>query len=463
MYRSQALGARFGKKVDLLRYPLTDYGNAERLIALFGQDIHYHSEPHSWFAWDGKRWKRDRDGFVQRLTKQTARTLYAQAVGIKEKEDRDQCNSFARRSENARGIRDALECARSIKGVTLLSEQLDTDPFLLNCTNGTLDLRTGELREHRRGDLISKICRAKYDLNARCTQFLRFLNRIFDGNTELIGYVQRVLGYSLTADVSEKAVFCAHGSGDNGKTTLVEIYRYVLGDYAGQIMIESLLQKPSNGQSSASLADLADLKGKRFVTTSEAEYGAKLAEAQVKQVSGMAMYKACRKYENPIQFSPTWKIFMDTNYKPQVRGKDAAIWNRLKLIEFGVRIPKREMDKNLLKNLRSEASGILAWAVRGCLAWQENGLQEPPAVRQSVDAWRCNSDQFGGFFGTVCELDPNAICSAKALADAFRKFKKTDSLDVSQRDLIAELQRLGCTPRRSSRERFWRGIRLKPE
>ncbi len=139
------------KKSRFLRYPLTDYGNAERLIALFGQDIHYHSEPHSWFAWDGKRWKRDRDGFVQRLTKQTARTLYAQAVGIKEKEDRDQCNSFARRSENARGIRDALECARSIKGVTLLSEQLDTDPFLLNCTNGTLDLRTGELREHRRG------------------------------------------------------------------------------------------------------------------------------------------------------------------------------------------------------------------------------------------------------------------------------------------------------------------------
>ncbi len=153
---------------------------------------------------------------------------------------------------------------------------------------------------------------------------------------------------------------------------------------------------------------------------------------------------------------------MDTNYKPQVRGKDAAIWNRLKLIEFGVRIPKREMDKNLLKNLRSEASGILAWAVRGCLAWQENGLQEPPAVRQSVDAWRCNSDQFGGFFSTY-SIRPQCDLLSQGVSRYIQEIQENRFPRSITKRSFAELQRLGCTPRRSSRERFWRGIRLKPE
>src|SRR5262249_51515381 len=263
----------------------------------------------------------------------------------------------------------------------------DTDPLLLNCKNGTLDLRTGELRAHSRRDLITKMCAVRYNDTAKCPVFLRFLDTIFNQSGDLMAYVQRILGYALTDDVGEKALFCFHGDGNNGKTTLLEVVRYLLADYAGQIMIESLLTDNPFHRSTA-LADLADLRGARFVTTSEADRGKHLAEAQIKQLTGMGQVKSCRKYENPVEFPPTFKIFMDTNHKPMVRGQDAAIWSRLKLIPFTVTIPKDEIDKNLLEKLKREAPGILRWAVEGCLEWQRDGLNEPSEVSESVQEWQ---------------------------------------------------------------------------
>jgi putative DNA primase/helicase len=204
-------------------------------------------------------------------------------------------------------------------------------------------------------------------------------------------------------------------------------------------MIDSLLQKRNNN-SSAALADLADLKGKRLIITSEVEQGAKLAEAQVKQLTGMARYKACRKYENPTEFSPTWKIFMDTNYRPLVRGRDAGIWNRLKVINFRVSIPKEEIDKHFLSKLKREGAGLLNWAVRGCLDWQRNGLQEPGTVQDAVLGWKAESDQFKGFFDLVCELNPMLSCPVPALRKAFEKFKHDKKLDLPYHQFTAELK-----------------------
>jgi putative DNA primase/helicase len=448
------------KHIDLLTYPLTDTGNAERLIATFCHDVRYCPNYKSWMVWDGKRWKRDIDGRLSRMARETARRLYAQAATIKEKDEAAKVSSFARRSENAAGIRAMLECAQSIEGVYVSGDYLDANPWKLNCLNGTLDLATGELEEHDRFDLITKMCPVRFDKNAQCPRFRQFLQRIFDGKEELTGYIQRILGYALTGDVGEKGVFCLVGNGNNGKTTLLEILRHVLGDYSGQILIDSLMQK-ENTRSSAALADLADLKGKRFVTTSEAEEGSKLAEAQVKQITGMGMYKACRKYENPIEFSPTWKIFMDTNHKPAVRGKDAGIWNRLKLIRFDVEIPSAEIDKKLLTKLKKEAPGILSWALEGCLKWQQDGLQEPNAVKEAIFRWRNDSDPFRGFFGTLCEFGPGFTCSGSTLLKAFRAFKRSADLDVAEAQFTAELKRRGCTQYRNKKARHWRGIRIR--
>ena len=450
------------RDTDLLSQPLTDSGNGERFVKLHGRDVRYCPEYKAWLIWDGKRWIRDKDGVVHRMAKETARRLYVAALAISDKDERARVEGFARRSEDAKEIRAILECARNEQGMATSAANSDPDSWLLNCKNGTLDLHTGELRTFRREDLITKMCSVRFDPKAACPSFLRFLDGIFNGNPALIAYVQKAFGYALTGTVTEKVIFCLHGDGNNGKTTLLEAFRYVLGDYAGQVMIESLLSSSEFHRSTA-LADLADIKGTRFVTTSEADQGMYFAEGQIKQLTGMGQVKACRKYENPITFSPSFKIFMDSNHKPIVRGTDAAIWNRLKLIPFNVTIPKSEIDKNLLEKLKREGPGILQWAVEGCLEWQRDGLNETSDVTASVQEWREESDPFAGFFLTVCRIAPDATCTWTELWEAARTHAEAAGVEIKQHPFTEQLKRLGCRPARTKISRFWRGIRLKDD
>ena len=277
---------------DLLRYPHTDLGNAERLVAMFGHNIRYCPPMKKWLVWNGRQWKVDGDGGINRKAKATVREFGAQAADIGDKEEREKAEGFAKCSESAGSIRAMLECARYEQGISISTAELDTNPWLLNCPNGTVDLETGELREHRQEDLITKMCPIEYDFSAECPRFPKFLRRIFDDNEEVMSFIQRAFGYALTGVVSEKAVFCFLFYGNNGKTTLLEVIRYVLGEYSGQLMIDSLIRRGAQqGANSNPLADLSDLRGARLVTTSEAEEGAKLVEGQIKQLTGMGQVK----------------------------------------------------------------------------------------------------------------------------------------------------------------------------
>jgi putative DNA primase/helicase len=396
------------------------------------------------------------------MAKDTTRRLYHAALSLPEsrKEERTRIERHARASEDVKNIKAMLECARNEQGITISANEFDTDPWLLNCNNGTLALHTGDLRPHRREDLITKMCPVRFDKKGTCPLFMNFLETIFKGDKDLLGYMQRVFGYALTGTVGEKALFCCYGDGNNGKTTKLEAFRYVMGDYAGQIMIESLLNDSAFHRSTA-LADLADLRGARFVTTSEADQGAYLAEAQIKQLTGTGQIKTCRKYENPVEFPPTFKIFMDSNYKLIVRGRDRAIWNRLKLIPFNVTIPSGDIDKNLLEKLKGEASGILRWAVEGCLEWQRTGLNEPPQVTGSVKEWHDDSDPFGDFFEIRCGFKADAMVASARLYAALEAHCEREGIHVKQNEFTEHLRRLGCQPDRTNTGRFWRGIRLK--
>jgi len=446
---------------DLLKYPHTDIGNGERLVAMFGGKCRYCHDFRSWLIYNGKRWIRDRNGRMNRNAKETIRTLYLQATKITSDKARQQIEGFARRSESVKSIRAMLECARSERDISVSAEDLDQNPLLLNCQNGTVDLETGDLREHRPDDLITKICNVEFDPRATCEVFDAFIARILGDDLEMILYLQQVIGYSLTGLVSEKALFCLFGDGNNGKTTLLESLRYVLNDYSGQIMIESLLKSESSNNSNA-LADLSDLKGARFVTTSEAEHGAVLSEAQIKQITGMGQLKSCRKYENPVVFPPTHKLFMDSNHRPRVKGRDAAIWNRLKLIPFNVTIPEPEIDKGLLGKLKKdEAPGILRWAVAGCLYWRAFGLEEPEQVSNSVTEWRADSEPYKDFFSACCEFDPAASCKSAELISALDDYSKAAGVKIDKQDFYKELDRRGCSPTRTKESRLWRGIRVR--
>ena len=449
---------------DLLRYPYTDTGNAERLVAKFGTNIRYCPDWKTWLIWDRTRWLPDRSREIQRGAKYAIREFYAQSASIPDNSDRQKAESHARLSESAAAIRAMLACAESEKGITVNATELDLDPWLLNCQNGTLDLKTGKLRPHSQADLITKRCSVDFDAKAPCPVFEGFIARILGGQAALVTYVQRVFGYALTGVVIEKACFCLFGEGNNGKTTLLELFRHILGDYSSQVMIDSLMTRRAQ-ESNASLADLADLRGARFVTTSETEAGQRLAEGKLKYLTGMSEVKTCRKYENPVTFAPTHKIFIDANHRPVVRGSDTAIWTRLKLIPFIVSIPDDEIDKNLLNKLKAEVAGVLAWAVKGCLEWKKDGLAEPDEVRASVGTWRTEDDPHKEFFEDECEFDPSQSIPVSRMWDAFRTWAGENGLrHPSKERLYKELRLRGCTqvverPIPNSKQvRSWKGV-----
>jgi P4 family phage/plasmid primase-like protien len=409
---------------DLLSYPWTDSGNGERVVALFSEDVRYCIEMQRWLVWDGRRWAVDDPHLVTQKVKQMARLLHAQGTGDKSLE------KWARASESQAGISASLKRASTEKGIPVYAAELDQHPYLLNCLNGVVDLRTGELLPHDRGYLITKMCHVQYDQTARCPRFLKFLHWAMGDNpdsemtqatTRLIAFLQRAFGYSLTADVSEKAVFVFWGpKGNNGKTTLLTLFRTMLSEYSSQISIDTLMT--TRNQDAALRADMADLRGARLVTTSEVEKEHKLSEGKLKYITaGMGKIKSCRKYENPIEFDATHKIFMDCNHRPAVRGQDDAIWRRLKLVSFEVSITENDpdFDKKLLEKLLAEAAGILAWAVRGCKWWIEEGLGEPPEISQANVEWREHDDPLKEFLEDCCEVEDEAWCRSAELSDVY--------------------------------------------
>lgn len=364
----------------------TDLGNARRLVRQHGQDIRFCYAWNTWLAWDGKRWKRDDMGLVEQRAKATVATIYAEAAQL-DGEARKELATWAMKSESRDRIRAMVDLARSEPGIPIQPDEFDMHPMLLNVLNGTIDLRTGELRSPRREDLITALAPVPYDPAATCPIFDRFIARIMANNDALQNFIQRVIGYCLTADVSEQMLAFAYGMGANGKSTLIKVLLAMLGkDYATQAAPELLLTGDRHP------AELADLRGLRFVAAIEVEDGKRMAEGLVKQMTGGDVLKARFMRENFFSFEPTFKLLLAANHKPTIRGTDHAIWRRIRMIPFTVTIPDDEKDPHLSDKLRDELPGILAWAVRGCLAWQQNGLTPPAEVTAATQEYRDEMD-----------------------------------------------------------------------
>jgi putative DNA primase/helicase len=370
---------------------------------------------------------------------------------------------------------------------------LDQHPYLLNCPNGVVDLRAGKLLRHNRDFLITKLCPIPYVPSAPCGRFIEFIQWAMGLNPEaelgertarLVSFLQRALGYALTGDVTERAIFVFYGqSGKNGKTTLLTLFRDLLGpDYSGQIAIETVIAAGRN-QDATMRADLADLRGVRFVVTSEVERDSKLNEGKIKYLTaGDAPVKCCRKYENPFEFWATHKLFMDSNYRPRIRGAEDAIWDRLKLVPFEVRVEDDAIDKQLPAKLRAELSGILAWAVRGCVEWSKRGLGEPPEVKTAGREWREHDDPLKEFLDDCCRVD---LEHARVPASSERLFvtiadlnaayewwtrQNREKFPLGREALNERMEAKGfwqCRTRRvgleSKQTRTWEGLQLKDE
>jgi putative DNA primase/helicase len=408
---------------------LTDVGNARRVVARHGADLQYVYPWRRFLTLDSRRWAEDETGAVVRMVKDTQAAFYREAAGRvaalggdagrkAELAEAMQALKHAVRWEDAHKVAACVEMVKSEPGVAVLPADLDCDPFVLNVLNGTLDLRTGQLRPHRRDELLTKLCRTEYRPDATCPQWDAFLYRVMDRNWDLITYLQRVVGYALTGDVGEQVIFFFHGSGANGKSTLLGTVKDMLGDYGCQAVSELLMAKAGE----AHPTERADLFGRRFVCTIETDDGKRMAESLMKQLTGGDAVKARRLYQDLFEFTPTWKLFLSANHKPTIRGSDHAVWRRIKLVPFTVTISDAEKDKDLPAKLRAEWPGILAWAVRGCLGWQRYGLGEPEEVRAATDAYRAEQDTVAGFVNDCCFVHPSAKAKASSLFEEYVKW-----------------------------------------
>ena len=407
-----------------------------------------------WGGVDRTHWQIDLTGEVERRAKETIRHMYKEADNIEDEEQRAAVAKFAARSETNRAISAMVELAKSEPGIPVLSDQLDRDIWLLNCKNGTLDLRTGELRPHNRKDYITRIIPTEYNPYADFEEWAKFLHRIMNDNAELISFLQRAVGYSLTGSTREQCLFMLYGCGANGKTTFLEAISDVLAGYAQRTPTDTLLAKDTSGISN----DIARLKGARFVVASEVEEGRKMAESLVKQMTGGEKMTARFMRAEYFEFKPHFKLWIGTNHKPVIRGTDHAIWRRIKLIPFNVTIPEPERDKELPNKLRKEKAGILNWAVMGCMDWLKDGLGEPEEVVKATGEYRSEMDVLTRFISDCCVTNTQKCTKSSELYRKYTEWSKDNGeFTLSQTKFSTRMQEKGFSKIRTSRGMVWEG------
>jgi putative DNA primase/helicase len=435
---------------------LTDLGNAERFAARHGEHVK-HVPAWGWLAWDSTRWARD-ESAVFRHAKETVRAMYAEAAQLTDETDRKRLADHAIRSENAARLDALLKLAETEKQVEARAADFDGEPLLLNCANGTLDLRTGRLYPHNAADRLTRITGTVYDPAATCPTWGSFLARVLGGNDELIAFLQRAMGYSLTGDTAEQVLFFCYGTGANGKSTFLETVRAVLGEYSQQSEFSTFLAR----QNESVRNDIARMAGVRFVAAIEAGEGRRLNEPLIKTLTGGDTVTARFLFKDYFEFRPQFKLWLAANHKPIIRGTDNAIWRRIRLIPFTVTIPESERDSKLAAKLRAELPGILAWAVRGCLDWQRSGLGTPNEVRNATDSYRAEMDTLAAFIDERCFVGPAATVKKGDLYSAYKAWAEGNGEYVeTSKTFGLRLAERGLSETRDGQgNRYWRGIGL---
>ena len=362
-----------------------DAGNAQLLVDYFGADLRFVHALGSWLIWNDKQWRPDEDGGIERLALELSHRILADAAHIVDHKQRNAVAERAIRLGNAAKIRAMLDLAKCDKRVVIPHWALDGDSWLLGLKNGVIDLRTGNFRPATRDDLITKSAGCAHDATALAPRWRQFLYEIFENNEELIVYLQKLMGYTLTGCTSEQLFLFLHGGGANGKTTLVEILIALLGDY-GQHAPQSLLTAADNGREP--MHEIARLHGARLVVSSETREGDRLAESRIKDMTGGDTLTGRFLYHEAFDFVPRFKLWMFGNHLPQIRGTDRGIWRRVRLIPFNVEIVETKRDRHLQEKLGQELPGILNWALEGCMNWQREELKSPVAVKSATAEYR---------------------------------------------------------------------------
>ena len=447
-------------KVDPEALEGTDLRNAERLIKRHGEDLKFSYQLGRWFVFDGKRWADDLGDLIGQRAQDTAKSIFGEECAKCDDPDRRaRLAKVAMRAANRSGIDNMVTMARPVLSAKL--EEFDCDHMAFNVPNGTVDLRKGHVRAHSRADKLTKLSHVVFDSATECPRWLSFLDEVMDGDQDLVRWLQKAVGYSLTGETKEQCFFMLYGTGRNGKTTFLEALKQIYGEYGTTADPQTFFASRRN-DGHGPREDLVALRGARFVSAIEADSGQRFAESLLKALTGDDTIACEPKYGRQIQFKPTFKLWLGCNHRPTIRGQDLGIWRRIHLVPFNVQIPEEKVDADLAQKLRAEASGILAWALQGCLAWQSEGLHPvPDKIRAATDEYRRENDILGGFLDECTVQESFAKVQSRALYDAYKGWSKRNNEEpMSETAFSRRLIERGYKKHKTMTSNLWEGIGL---
>jgi putative DNA primase/helicase len=451
-------------------YPLTDAGNAERYASRQANIMRFVWRWDCWANYDGRRWNVETgEETARRLALETVRSIISE-MNDQPKEVREGIAHWSFRSESAHRIAAMLTMAKAMSPLPAYPADFDSDPYLLNCANGTLNLRTGELQPHRAADMITKLCPVEYDVDAKLPLWNNFLHTTTGGDPDIADFLQIATGYSLTGNTGEEKLFFVHGNTLTGKSTFLEAVKATLGDYATTADFESFLKR---SQAGGIRNDIAALHGARFVASIEVDEGRKLAEGLIKMLTGGDAVRARFLFRESFEFLPQCKLWLAANHAPKVSDVDDAVWRRIIRIPFDRKVERPDPKvKATLRDPKVAGPAILAWAVVGCRKWQESGLIVPELLRQSTQELRDSQNPLAEFFDDCLQFDPAAIVPVTELRTDYENWAKENGLKypLSARSFNTRIEAKGCKrlPTRYVNDmgtnkvaKCWRGVTLQ--
>jgi putative DNA primase/helicase len=447
---------------ELLRNAsLTDAGNADCFRAVWNEISFI--EGWGWMSFDGVRWL-PAELDVGSAMLGTIRLRFDESRRWGDTEQAMKLQKWVRSSLFSQRIIGALKVASyEMAGPSIT--YFDSNPFLLGCENGVIDLKTGEFRQGNQDDLLTKATNVRYDPDAQCPRWTQFLDEIFGGDKEIIDFIQKGVGYTLTGSNREQIFFILYGVGANGKSVFLTVIQEALGDHAQTWRASTLTTKANTSEQ---LHEMARARGVRFIKAIEYGQQCKLDEEAIKVLTGQDSIVGRHLYHNAFEYVPQFKVWMATNYKPVIQGMDYGIWRRIRFIPFNMIFEEDDpkTDKDLLEKLRAEYPGILNWMIQGCLKWQKDGLKMPATIREATLEYKKEMDTLGDFLGDRCDLNPKGKITSKELYQAYKEWTEENGEEIlSPRMFGLLLNKRGFNQAllkvNSKRVRGWKGVSLK--
>jgi P4 family phage/plasmid primase-like protien len=417
-----------GKKKDENAYrPRTEFGNAERMLDRYGAGLMFVPEIETWFKWTGVYWQKAQHVELEHLAKETIRALPDELAGLTSDEERLEFFKFCAACQKASMVGNMIRLAASDPRVVVPMAELDKHTHLLGVANGAIDLRTGKLLPPEKEHRITVVSPVEYDENASAALFEETVSDVFFAEHDQIEFFQRLCGYALLGKPREDVLVIPYGSGSNGKSTVLGAIRDALGQHAKSASAETFLSSGGgNGAAGGPREDVLRLRGARFVYVSEPDEGSELREGLIKSMTGGDPMPARGVHAKAtVEVIPTWVAFMPTNHRPIVKGDDHAIWRRLMPVPFTRNFDKDEhvkKDAGRADRLAREAAGVLAWCVRGALAYQKHGLRPTAAVAAARDSYKADMDLLADWIDERCTVNRSAVASCEALWQSWRHF-----------------------------------------